>query len=150
MVVLLGGLVITQQYGIGRETSDAGNFTIRAKIVQSSPPRWRVSAAGRPPHAWQRIDYASAASSGLLARSACGSAMRIAAPRAPMPIELICLDADDTLWHNMRYFEAAESALAAMLEPFATVTAACGHFENVTARRLHRLTGLPAWIDSLG
>ena len=40
-----------------------------------------------------------------------------------MPIELICLDADDTLWHNMRYFEAAESALAAMLEPFTSVAA---------------------------
>lgn len=53
-----------------------------------------------------------------------------------MSIELICLDADDTLWHNMRYFEAAESALAAMLEPFATVAAAREQFEKVTARNL--------------
>jgi len=30
-----------------------------------------------------------------------------------MPIDLICLDADDTLWHNMRHFDAAEQALFA-------------------------------------
>lgn len=53
-----------------------------------------------------------------------------------MPIELICLDADDTLWHNMRYFEAAESALAAMLEPFTTVALAREYFEKVSARNL--------------
>ncbi|MBJ6120701.1 HAD family hydrolase [Sphingomonas mollis] len=35
-----------------------------------------------------------------------------------MPIDLICLDADDTLWHNMRHFVAAEQALLAMLAPF--------------------------------
>lgn len=53
-----------------------------------------------------------------------------------MPIDLICLDADDTLWHNMRYFEAAESALAAMLAPFATVAHAREHFEQVNSRNL--------------
>lgn len=36
-----------------------------------------------------------------------------------MPIDLICLDADDTLWHNMRHFEATYEALVRMLEPFA-------------------------------
>lgn len=36
-----------------------------------------------------------------------------------MPIDLICLDADDTLWHNMRHFEATYDALTRMLEPFA-------------------------------
>ena len=36
-----------------------------------------------------------------------------------MTIELICLDADDTLWHNMRHFNATEDALFAMLRPFA-------------------------------
>jgi putative hydrolase of the HAD superfamily len=36
-----------------------------------------------------------------------------------MPIRLICLDADDTLWHNMRHFNATEQALLALLEPFA-------------------------------
>ena len=34
-------------------------------------------------------------------------------------VDLICLDADDTLWHNMRFFAAAEEALVAMLAPFA-------------------------------
>ena len=36
-----------------------------------------------------------------------------------MTIQLICLDADDTLWHNMRHFNATEDALVAMLQPFA-------------------------------
>jgi len=35
-----------------------------------------------------------------------------------MPIELICLDADDTLWHNMRFFESAQTAFAAIVAPF--------------------------------
>lgn len=36
-----------------------------------------------------------------------------------MTIKLICLDADDTLWHNMRHFNATEDALLDMLHPFA-------------------------------
>ncbi|EQB30657.1 HAD family hydrolase [Sphingobium ummariense] len=36
-----------------------------------------------------------------------------------MTIQLICLDADDTLWHNMRHFNATEDALLDMLRPFA-------------------------------
>lgn len=36
-----------------------------------------------------------------------------------MTIKLICLDADDTLWHNMRHFNATEQALLDMLQPFA-------------------------------
>jgi putative hydrolase of the HAD superfamily len=36
-----------------------------------------------------------------------------------MTIKLICLDADDTLWHNMRHFNATEEALLALVEPFA-------------------------------
>lgn len=36
-----------------------------------------------------------------------------------MTIKLICLDADDTLWHNMRHFHATEQALLDMLRPFA-------------------------------
>ena len=35
-----------------------------------------------------------------------------------MPIELICLDADDTLWHNMRFFDAASRAFADIVAPF--------------------------------
>ena len=36
-----------------------------------------------------------------------------------MPIELICLDADDTLWHNLRHFDATEAIFADLLAPFA-------------------------------
>lgn len=36
-----------------------------------------------------------------------------------MTIKLICVDADDTLWHNMRHFNATEDALIDMLRPFA-------------------------------
>ncbi|MCX7282529.1 MAG: HAD family hydrolase [Novosphingobium sp.] len=35
-----------------------------------------------------------------------------------MPIRLICLDADDTLWHNMRHFNATQEALYALIAPF--------------------------------
>jgi putative hydrolase of the HAD superfamily len=45
-----------------------------------------------------------------------------------MSISLICLDADDTLWHNMRHFNATEEALVAMLQPLADA--------NVTRERL--------------
>ena len=53
-----------------------------------------------------------------------------------MPIELICLDADDTLWHNMRHFDVAEQALFAILEPFAASPAARDRLEAVGARNL--------------
>ena len=42
-----------------------------------------------------------------------------------MPIDLICLDADDTLWHNMRFFAEAEAAFTAMLAPFVDAGVAC-------------------------
>lgn len=53
-----------------------------------------------------------------------------------MPIDLICLDADDTLWHNMRHFEAAERAFASILQPFATAGAAHERLNTVGARNL--------------
>jgi putative hydrolase of the HAD superfamily len=53
-----------------------------------------------------------------------------------MPIDLICLDADDTLWHNMRHFDAAEQALFGILEPFAASPAARERLEAVGARNL--------------
>jgi putative hydrolase of the HAD superfamily len=53
-----------------------------------------------------------------------------------MPIDLICLDADDTLWHNMRHFDVAERALFAVLEPFAGSAAARAQLEAVGARNL--------------
>jgi len=53
-----------------------------------------------------------------------------------MPIDLICLDADDTLWHNMRHFEAAEQALFAILQPFADAGVARARLEAVETRNL--------------
>ncbi|CAL8977622.1 Phosphoglycolate phosphatase [Rhodoplanes serenus] len=53
-----------------------------------------------------------------------------------MPIRLICLDADDTLWHNMRHFEAAEAALVRMLQPFAEAGLARSTLAAVEARNL--------------
>ena len=41
-----------------------------------------------------------------------------------MTIRLICIDADDTLWHNMRHFNATEDALFDMLRPFVAASAA--------------------------
>jgi putative hydrolase of the HAD superfamily len=53
-----------------------------------------------------------------------------------MPIDLICVDADDTLWHNMRHFDAAERALFAILEPFAAAGVARDRLQAVCARNL--------------
>ena len=53
-----------------------------------------------------------------------------------MPIDLICLDADDTLWHNMRHFAEAEDSLLAMLQPFADVQIARSVLEQCEARNL--------------
>lgn len=53
-----------------------------------------------------------------------------------MPIDLICLDADDTLWHNMRHFAAAHSAFVAMLRPFADAHVARATLEECEMRNL--------------
>ncbi len=53
-----------------------------------------------------------------------------------MPIDLICLDADDTLWHNMRHFEEAHAAFVAMLEPFAAAEVARETLDACEARNL--------------
>lgn len=53
-----------------------------------------------------------------------------------MTIRLICLDADDTLWHNMRHFNAAEDALLEMLRPFADAQVARPALEACEARNL--------------
>jgi len=53
-----------------------------------------------------------------------------------MPIDLICLDADDTLWHNMLHFNAAEHALLAMLRPFAEAHVARDALNACEARNL--------------
>jgi putative hydrolase of the HAD superfamily len=53
-----------------------------------------------------------------------------------MAIDLICLDADDTLWHNMRHFGATEDALCAILRPFADAHVARETLEAREARNL--------------
>lgn len=53
-----------------------------------------------------------------------------------MMIRLICLDAADTLWHNMRYFNVAEDALLEMLRPFADEHVARPALEACEARNL--------------
>lgn len=53
-----------------------------------------------------------------------------------MPIDLICLDADDTLWHNMRFFDATEQALFDMLRPFGDAKIARETLEACEARNL--------------
>ncbi|AHE53959.1 HAD family hydrolase [Sphingomonas sanxanigenens] len=53
-----------------------------------------------------------------------------------MTIELICLDADDTLWHNMRHFEIAEQALLEILKPFADAGVTRERLEAVEIRNL--------------
>ena len=53
-----------------------------------------------------------------------------------MPIDLICIDADDTLWHNMRHFHATQDALVRMLEPFADAGIARPALEACEIRNL--------------
>ncbi|WP_312490324.1 HAD family hydrolase [Sphingomonas sp.] len=60
-----------------------------------------------------------------------------------MAIELICLDADDTLWHNMRHFVETEEALVSLLAPFAEARVARATLEACEARNL-RLYGYGA------
>src|SRR5262245_10875675 len=51
-----------------------------------------------------------------------------------MAIDLICLDADDTLWHDMRHFDAAEQSLFAMLEPFVAARVAREQLREIGIR----------------
>ena len=53
-----------------------------------------------------------------------------------MPIDLICIDADDTLWHNMRFFQETQDALVRMLEPFADAGIARSALEACEIRNL--------------
>src|SRR4029453_19034842 len=54
-----------------------------------------------------------------------------------MPIDLICIDADDTLWHNMRFFHQTQDALVRMLEPFADAGIARSSLEACEIRNLN-------------
>lgn len=53
-----------------------------------------------------------------------------------MPITLICLDADDTLWHNETIFRRTQDSFAGLLEPFADDQTVRGTLEAVEHRNL--------------
>lgn len=53
-----------------------------------------------------------------------------------MPIDLICLDADDTLWQNQRHFDAAEQAFLGILQPFVGPDLVRTRLQEVQARNL--------------
>jgi putative hydrolase of the HAD superfamily len=53
-----------------------------------------------------------------------------------MVLKLILLDADDTLWHNMRYFDQAERAFADMLAPLVEAGMARELLARTEARNL--------------
>ena len=53
-----------------------------------------------------------------------------------MPIDLICLDADDTLWHNIRHFDETEAVLQRLLAPFDAAGVTRVVLERVEARNL--------------
>lgn len=59
-----------------------------------------------------------------------------AAYTAAMPLELLCVDADDTLWHNMRHFDAAERAFLTLMEPFVEAGVARERLEAVGTANL--------------
>ncbi|WP_454884505.1 HAD family hydrolase [Sphingomonas oryzagri] len=53
-----------------------------------------------------------------------------------MPIELICLDADDTLWHNEKHFGATFAAFEHIVTPFDEAGVARATLEDVQIRNL--------------
>lgn len=53
-----------------------------------------------------------------------------------MTIKLICLDADDTLWHNERLFKAAEEALLSRMGAFTARAAAKERLSACATRNL--------------
>jgi putative hydrolase of the HAD superfamily len=53
-----------------------------------------------------------------------------------MRVNLICLDADDTLWHNMRHFDVAERALFTVLKQFVGSEIVRDRLQQVGARNL--------------
>ncbi|MCJ2184741.1 HAD family hydrolase [Novosphingobium sp. 1949] len=53
-----------------------------------------------------------------------------------MTIKLICLDADDTLWHNMRHFNAAFEAVRDLVAPFAEAQVSQDALDEVQVRNI--------------
>jgi putative hydrolase of the HAD superfamily len=55
---------------------------------------------------------------------------------APMPISLICLDADDTLWHNETFFQRTSQALCELLADIADADTVMKRLDQVEHRNL--------------
>ena len=53
-----------------------------------------------------------------------------------MPISLICLDADDTLWHNERHFSVASQLFTDIVAPFDEAGVARERLEAIEIRNL--------------
>jgi putative hydrolase of the HAD superfamily len=53
-----------------------------------------------------------------------------------MPIRLICLDADDTLWHNETFFRRTFAAFAELMAPFAPAADVQRHLDATEHRNL--------------
>jgi putative hydrolase of the HAD superfamily len=53
-----------------------------------------------------------------------------------VPINLICLDADDTLWHNETYFRRTFADVAALLAPFASAEEVQPRLDAIEHRNL--------------
>lgn len=53
-----------------------------------------------------------------------------------MPLDLLCLDADDTLWHHLRHFIAAEHAFAALMAPYADEATARARLETISVANI--------------
>jgi putative hydrolase of the HAD superfamily len=53
-----------------------------------------------------------------------------------VPINLICLDADDTLWHNETYFRRTFGEVAALLAPFVSAEEVQAQLDAVEHRNL--------------
>lgn len=51
-----------------------------------------------------------------------------------MPIDLICLDADDTLWHCETHFQGAQAHFAALVAPYADRAPVPERLEAINAR----------------
>lgn len=60
-----------------------------------------------------------------------------------MPIELLCIDADDTLWYNERHFKAAERAFCSVVGAFADDAVALERLEAMGSANV-RLYGFGA------
>ena len=120
--------------------ADAGHART-AEALALERLRGKPASALRPlAHAAERP---SAAARGLAIRGrgcgrrlkGCRCTVRPGYDRA-MPIDLICLDADDTLWHNLRHFDETEAVLQRLLAPFDAAGVARETLERVEAQNL--------------